>query len=305
LLRTGLIWDIFFFMDVMSAKEVAKYLRINEKKIYKLAQETKLPHVKIGGKVAFVKELIDKWILEHTEREQQIYVAGSDDILLRRIVDLYNQHHNEDQSGIAFYAPVGSMNGLKALGNGIATASCVHILDIENKAYTLSYMDKYLNRSDFVVIQLFTREQGIYLQPANPKGIGGFADIVATGATFVNRNTGSGTRLLFDYLLRENNIDSAAVKGYSDEAGSHLQAGLAVLKGTADCAFGIRHVAHLLSLRFIPQFTERFDMVIPKESFYTVRMKSFLGFFEEPALLRNIRDLTGYNTEKSGSVLLQ
>ena len=98
-------------MEILSARDLSKYLKINEKKIYKLAQESKLPYTKIGGKIAFTKELIDKWILENTTREQNIYLAGSDDILLRRIIDLYNQRNE----GTVFYAPVGSVNGLKAV----------------------------------------------------------------------------------------------------------------------------------------------------------------------------------------------
>ena len=96
-------------MEILSARDLSKYLKINEKKIYKLAQESKLPYTKIGGKIAFTKELIDKWILENTTREQNIYLAGSDDILLRRIIDLYNQRNE----GTVFYAPVGSVNGLR------------------------------------------------------------------------------------------------------------------------------------------------------------------------------------------------
>jgi len=77
-------------MEIISARELSQYLRINEKKVYKLVQESKIPHIKIGGKIAFVREIVDRWILENTERENHIYIAGSDDILLKRIIDLNN-----------------------------------------------------------------------------------------------------------------------------------------------------------------------------------------------------------------------
>jgi len=286
-------------MEIISTKELSKYLKINEKKIYKLVQESKVPHIKIGGKIAFAKELIDRWILENTEMEKNIFIAGSDDILLRRIIDIYNSKNEST----AFYAPVGSMNGLKILKSGSAMMSCVHILDIDKKEYNLSYIDRYLNKDDFVVIHLFLREQGIYLPKNNPNGIHLIEDIANKGVTFLNRSQGTGTRLLIDFLLHEKNIDPLAIKGYNTEVESHLQAGLKVLKGEVEAAFGIRHVAHLLDLDFIPQYKERFDLVIAKEYFHSSQVKTFLTFFEQPALLHHVKDFTGYDTTKIGNII--
>ncbi len=286
-------------MEIFSAKDLSKYLKINEKKIYKLVQESRLPHIKIGGKIAFTKELIDKWILENTAREENIFIAGSDDIFLRRIIDVYNSKNNST----IYYAPIGSLNGLKVLKKGAATMSCVHILDVEKKEYNLSYLDRYLSRDDYMVIQMFFREQGIYLQKNNPKGINSIEDLAAKGVTFINRNRGSGTRLLFDFLLREKGIDPASIKGYSNEVESHLQAGLNVVKGNADSSFGVIHLAYMLDLAFIPLFRERFDMVIPKEHYYNIYVKGFLAFFDQPALSTHIRDFTGYDASGIGSIL--
>jgi excisionase family DNA binding protein len=286
-------------MEIISTKELSKYLKVNEKKIYKLVQGSKIPHIKIGGKIAFTKELIDRWILENTEMEKNIFIAGSDDILLRRIIDIYNSKNEST----AFYAPVGSMNGLKILKSGSAMMSCVHILDIEKKEYNLSYIDRYLNKDDFVVIHLFLREQGIYLPKNNPNGIHLIEDIANKGVTFLNRSRGTGTRLLIDFLLHEKNIDPLAIKGYNTEVESHLQAGLKVLKGEVEAAFGIRHVAHLLDLDFIPQYKEKFDLVIAKEYFHSSQVKTFLTFFEQPALLHYIKDFTGYDTTKIGNII--
>jgi putative molybdopterin biosynthesis protein len=286
-------------MEILSARDLSKYLKINEKKIYKLAQESKLPYTKIGGKIAFTKELIDKWILENTVREGNIYLAGSDDILLRRIINLYNQRND----GTVFYAPVGSVNGLRLLQKNAASMSCVHIFDVEKKDQSLSYLDRYLSKDDYVVLELFSREQGLLVSKNNPKGIRGIDDIAAKNAKFINRNQGSGTRILIDFLLHEKGIDPTAINGYDSEVESHLEAGLKVLQGEADASFGIRHVAHMLDLDFIRQFNERFDLVIPVEQYYCGHVRSFLAFFEQPALLHKIRDFTGYAITKIGSVI--
>jgi len=287
-------------MEILSAKELSKYLKINEKKIYKLVQESKLPHIKIGGKIAFSRELINKWILESTEREKNIFIAGSDDILLRRIIDMYNSNNH---ASTIFYAPVGSMNGLKILKNGGATMSCVHILDIEKREYNLSYIERYLTSDSYVAIHLFAREQGVYLQKGNPKGIKTIEDIASKGATFVNRSKGSGTRLLFDFLLFENKLDPSTISGYNNEVESHFQAGLNILKGNADTSFGIRYVAHILDLDFIPLFSEHFHMVIPEEHYCSQYVKSFLSFFEQSVFLSHIKDFSGYDIARTGSVI--
>jgi putative molybdopterin biosynthesis protein len=286
-------------MEILSAKELSKYLKINEKKIYKLAQEGTLPHVKIGGKVAFTRELIDRWILENTEREKHVLVAGSDDPLLRQVIDLFNAKND----GVIYYAPVGSINGLKLLQTKAANMSCVHILDMEKKSYTLSYIARYLSENDYQAIQLFYRTQGLMVKKDSPKGIRSIKDLSNKGTTFINRNQGTGTRLLFDFLLREHKISQSAVKGYSKEAASHMEAGIAVLKSEADAAFGIKYTAHLLDLDFIPLFEERFDLVIPIDYFHTAQVKTFLALFEQPAFLHSIKDFTGYDLKNTGSIL--
>jgi putative molybdopterin biosynthesis protein len=186
-------------MEILSAKKLSQYLKINEKKTYKLAQEGALPHVKIGGKLLFAKELVDKWILENTERERYMLVAGSDDPMLRQIIDLFNVKND----GIIYYAPIGSINGLKLLQAKAAGMSCVHILDMENKSYTLSYIARYLSKDDYQAIRLLYRTQGLMVKKDNPKGICSIEDLSGKGIGFINRNQGSGTRLLFDFLLRE------------------------------------------------------------------------------------------------------
>jgi excisionase family DNA binding protein len=286
-------------MEILSAKELSKYLKINEKKIYKLAQEGTLPHVKIGGKVAFTRELIDRWILENTEREKHVLIAGSDDPLLRQVIDLFNAKND----GVIYYAPVGSINGLKLLQAKAANMSCVHILDMEKKSYTLSYITRYLSKDDYRAIQLFYRTQGLMIKKDNPKGIRSIKDLSNKDIAFINRNQGTGTRLLFDFLLRENAIPESSVNGYNREAASHMEAGIAVLKSEADAAFGIKHTAHLLDLDFIPLFEERFDLVIPIDYFHMAQVKTFIALFEQPALLHSIKDYTGYDLKDTGSIL--
>ncbi|HAR95370.1 MAG TPA: hypothetical protein DCR97_05330 [Deltaproteobacteria bacterium] len=292
------IFIILSFMEILSAKELSKYLKINEKKIYQLARESKLPYTKIGGKIAFAKELIDRWITQTTEQEHHLYVAGSDDPLFSRIIHDYNTG-----PATIFYAGVGSLNGLKLLKKRAANISCVHILDVDKKEYNLSYLDRYLDGGDYYVMNMYSRQQGLYLPKGNPKRVQSIEDLADKNLEFLNRNEGSGTRLLFDFLLNERGVQPHKIRGYNTGADSHLDAGLKVLRGEADASFGIQYVAHVLSLHFVPLSKERFDLVMPEEYSYSDQAKKLLSFFEQGKLLPYLKDFPGYDTEKSGSVL--
>lgn len=287
-------------MQIMSAKELSKYLRINEKMIYRLVQESRLPAVRIGGKISFAKELIDEWILENTQREKLIFIAGSDDPLLKKIIDLFNA----SQKGITvFYASVGSMRGLELLRDHVASAACVHIYDVEKKAYTLSYIRRYLESENYAVVNMFFREQGIYVPKGNPAGVTSISDLTSANIRFINRRKGTGTRLLFDFLLMEAGIDPSRINGYEREAESHLGAGTAVVRGGADASVGIRYIAHMLSLDFVPLFKERFDLIVPYERFGNAQTKAFLDFLNEPLFMHSMKDHEGYDMSQMGSVL--
>jgi len=288
-------------MEIMSIKELSKYLKTNEQLLYKMVQESKIPSSKINGKIVFTRETIDKWVLQNTAREPHIYIAGSDDPLLRTIIDAYNSRLD----GLVFYAPIGAINGLKVLKEGGATMSCVHILDMEKKDYNPSYVQRYLGGDDYVVIHLFMREQGLCMQKGNPRGIGSLKDVSEGGITFVNRPRGCGTRLLFDCLLQEKGIDPYGIKGYEKAMESHseMETALAVLRGNADAGFCIRHAAHVLGLGFITLAHESFDMVIPRERSYGAQVKNFLSFFDQAELIHHVQDFTGYDMSKMGQII--
>ena len=286
-------------MEILSAKDLSKYLKINEKKIYQLVRESKLPHTKIGGKIAFAREIIDAWIAQHTEREKHLYIAGSDDPLLRRIIDAYNK----SEENTIFYAPIGSINGLKLLRSGAATMACVHILDVEKKEYNAGYIDRYLTHTRYTIVHLYLREQGLYLEKGNPKKIKSLSDVAAKQLRFINRSQGTGTRLLLDFLLHEQGIEKAAIRGYDREAESHLQAGLGILRGDADVGIGIRYVAHLLDLHFVPLFKEQFELVIPEVYASSEQVKSFMDRFDQSKLLPYTKEFAGYDFSKTGGTV--
>ena len=278
-------------MKIMSARDLSKYLKINEKKSYKLVQGGLIPSMKIGGKVTFAEELIDKWILEVTEWGPQILVAGIDDVFLQNAVDSYNNGLHEE---MVFHAPMGSVNGLKALKDHRVTMACVALPDgKENEAIAIN-LDKYLDMDRYVLVPLFFRQQGLIVPKDNPRKIKSFEDIVLKGATFVNRSRGTGTRLVLDHLLKKKQIGVRSIKGYDREADSELQVGLWVLRGISDTGFGTAHMAQMLDLDHVPLLEEKVGMVISAERCYSPEIKTFLSCFERPMPLCNTMDRIGW-----------
>jgi putative molybdopterin biosynthesis protein len=285
-------------MRILSTKEVSAYLNINEKKIYQLVKDGEIPYTRLGGKILFAQEIIDRWIHQNTELEKNILISGSDDLLLREIVD----HYNRDHENTVFCAMVGSVNGIKILKSGKATMSCVHIADQEGN-YSLSFLDRYLDRENYVVMRLFKRRQGVYLPAENPHSIKSFKDIFKKGLRFANRNHGSGTRILVDHLLNKLGINRQSSVNIPPDAQSHIGAAMKVISGEADASFGIQNVSEMLKLKFIPVLEEPFNLIVPADQWESRIVRNFIDFFDQATLPGHLQNLPGYDISEIGSVV--
>ena len=289
--------------ELLTTKELADLLRLNEKKIYQLIKEMGVPHVRIAGKWLFPRAHVMRWIDERVQRESDIHMVGSDDILLARLLALYSR--NNFPQSLTFYSPVGSLKGIQALAQKKGQACCTHLLDVETGEYNLPFLRRYLGSQKHVVVNLCYRSQGFIVKEGNPLGVKGLKDVVTKGARFINRNEGSGTRLLLEYLLREEGLEGEAITGMSDEVDTHFETALKVCFDEADVGLGIEYVTHLLPLDFIPLREERFDLVIPKELWPTQIIREFLSYVD-PVPIQNIaRTLPGYNLKDTGKVIFE
>jgi putative molybdopterin biosynthesis protein len=289
--------------EMLTTKELSELLRLNEKKVYKLIKEGGIPHVRIAGKWLFPKEHIMRWIDERVQRERDIYMVGSDDILLARLLALYSRERFPQS--LTFYSSVGSMRGIQALAHKKGHACCVHLLDVETGEYNLPFLNRHLASQKYTVVNLCYRRQGLLVQKDNPLGIKGLEDLVKKGLRFINRNEGSGTRLLLQYLLNEKGLAGKEMVGFDDAVDTHLEVALKVLFAEADAGLGIEYVAHLLPLDFIPLQEERFDLVIPKELWPTQIMQGFLSYVDPAVIQRIARTLPGYNLKDTGKVIFE
>jgi putative molybdopterin biosynthesis protein len=296
---------------LMSTKEVAQFLNVNEKMVYTLVSEKGLPATKITGKWLFPLHLVEQWVENSTinfpkreaappTREGLLVIAGSNDLLLDRAIALFNTLHPEH---LAVFGNLGSMGGLRALRRGVCHLAASHLLQEDENEYNFEYASRELQDAP-AVVNFCRREQGIIVCKENPKKIKAVADLGRPGTRIVNRALGTGTRLLLDRELVKAGVKGEKIEGYVHEVQRHLDVGLEVLCGRADAGPGIRPVAALLNLGFIPLRWERFDLMAARERFFDEGIQRFMGLLHEPKFHRIVKDgLEGYDLSLSGKMV--
>ena len=198
---------------------------------------------------------------------------------------------------------VGSMGGLTAIRKGVCHMAGSHLLDTEDGSYNLSYIRKILPNMPVKRVQLVFRDQGLMVAPGNPKGIQGIEDLARKDVRFINRQGGSGTRVLLDYRLNQLHIPPEDIAGYNTDEFTHMAVAVAVLGGTADAGLGIFAAARALNLDFIPVVTEQYDLIIPEMFFKTENIQRLLDVIRSDIFKDKVNRLGGYHTERTGEVL--
>ena len=181
-----------------------------------------------------------------------------------------------------------------------------HLLDEESGVYNVPFIKKLLREKRIVLINLVYREQGLVVKKGNPRGIASFRDLLRDDVVFINRQAGSGTRLLTDKHLREAGADPALIRGYEREEYTHMGVASAVLTGIADTGLAILAAANALDLDFIPVAKERYDIAIPREFMESDKIKALLRIIREEDEFRSTVDrLGGYDTGDMGKVMYE
>ena len=203
---------------------------------------------------------------------------------------------------------VGSMGGLMAVKKGLCHLAGSHLLDTIDGTYNVSYIKRYLaehyKKNEVRLVNLVFRDQGLILPAGNPKGINGIEDIAREDVTMINRQGGSGTRILLDYRLKELGLDPSRISGYNNEEFTHMAVAVSVLSGTADVGLGIFAAAKALGLDFIPVVTEQYDLIVPQTFFESEKFRILLDVIRSRGFRDRVEALGGYSTHKSGDVLI-
>lgn len=244
------------------------------------------------GEATEAELLVGKEAIERT-----VVIIGSHDLAL----DLLGSWMRKDDPTLTLSSNhVGSLEGIIALKKGYAHMAGSHLLDPATGEYNLSYIHKYLSGVPVKVIHLAYRQQGFILPQGNPRGIKGLSDLVRDEIRFINRQRGSGTRVLLDYLIEKEGIDPAQINGYEGEEFTHLGVAVAIESGRADVGLGIYGAAKALGLAFVPVEQEQYDLIIPQAFCDDSQVQKVVEVLRSKEFRTQIEGLGGYDPSRMG-----
>lgn len=310
----------------LTPQEVAEKLKIAKNTVYELIKRGQLNSYRVGKKVRIdLKDVEDykknyKRGSPQTSENSEKYVndamssrfetipvngfiiCGQDPIL-----DILSMHLQKAPNGFrSLRSYMGSYNGLYALYNGNVHLATCHLWDGDSDQYNIPYVKRMLPGVPSVIIHLAKRMQGFFVLKGNPKEIKDWKDLGRTDITIINREKGSGTRVLVDEHIRKLNIHSQSIKGYNRECVSHLAAASAVARGGADIAFGIEKAGMQVNeIDFIPMQKERYEMVIKKEDFYKPYFSYVLKILQSSEFKEELEGIGGYNLSELGKIVAE
>jgi len=244
---------------------------------------------------------VDVRLLSPMEKLQNtVVVIGSHDPLLDELGDMLHMENNDVYMSSSH---VGSMGGIMAIRRGEAHAAGCHLLDTATGEYNIAFIKKYFPKGGVKLVRCVGRQQGMMVAKGNPLHIEKFADIAQEGVRYVNRQKGSGTRILTDYLCRQENIDTDSIYGYDREELTHNSVAVQIASGSADAGMGIYSAAKLYDLDFIPICIEEYDLLIPDHAWETAQVQQLVATMKSEAFKEKILALGGYTVENPGEVI--
>ena len=230
--------------------------------------------------------------------QQTLMMIGSHDPMLDLLATYLRLRSPEHR---LISVNVGSIGGLVALRRGEAHLAGIHLFDPESGSYNIPYLKRFLGNQPVQLVTFAHREQGLMVPAGNPQGIQSIRDI--RGRSYVNRQRGAGTRVLFDDLLARHEMPPETITGYDHEEVTHLAVAAAIADGIGDCGLGLRRAAEAMNLDFIGITRERFDLAIPHRFLELDSMKSLLAVLQDGAFKAELGKQSGYHSQETGQVV--
>lgn len=247
-----------------------------------------------AGSVVRVRMLRPVSELEHT-----LVAIGSHDPLLDEVADMI---HRADAELYMSSTHVGSMGGIMAVHRGETHIAGIHLLDEKDGSYNVSFVRRYFPKGGVRLVECVGRTQGLMLQKGNPKNIREIADLTTPGIRYVNRQRGSGTRILTDYLCKKYHLPADSIYGYDREEFTHMSVAAQIEAGTGDAGMGIYSAAKLYGLDFLPICTEQYDLLIPDAAWDTPMVRRLLDVLQSGEFRTKLESMGGYKLDHPGQV---
>ena len=230
---------------------------------------------------------------------QSLVVIGSHDPLIDEVAQL--MHAGWPELSVAS-THVGSMGAIVAAKRGENHCGGIHLLDEATGEYNVAYLEKHFPQGGVRQVECVYRQQGLMVAPGNPLGIESLADLACEGRSYVNRQKGSGTRILADYICKQQGIDTGAIYGYDHEEFTHTAVAALVEAGSADAGMGIYSAAKMYGLGFVPVCEEQYDLLIPDYAWDTPMVQALLETLASDAFRTRMESLGGYRLDQPGRV---
>lgn len=295
---------------LLTAQEASQLLNINEKKVYALAQEGKLPGTKVTGKWIFPRAELEEYLrskaqqtlrrsfFESVINRKVILLCGSDDPVLSMAQGFF---HREHPGYTLFSSSVGSGEGLKLLSEGFCHVAVSHLYDPGADDFTFPFLGRYFEHTDtLTLVNLFYRRVGFV---SRDQEVDSFADLTGRGLRFINRQKGSGIRALVDHLIDTEGVPASDIRGFEDEAFTHLGVINHISGGSADAGIVTESAARGANLSFHNILEERFDMVVRKEIFFDQNIQAFVEFLKSDRFRGLLKDMQGYDSRDTGKIM--
>lgn len=244
-------------------------------------------------------EVTVRLLRPHEELKNTLVAIGSHDPLLDEVADLL---HRKNTSYYMASAHTGSMGGILAVRRRETHVAGIHLLDEKDGTYNEFFVRKYFPGGGVRLVECVGRTQGLMVAKGNPKGIAGMESLTASGIRYVNRQKGSGTRILMDYLCAKHGLDSSSIYGYEREEFTHTSVAAQIASGSADAGMGISPAAKMYDLTFIPIGTEQYDLLIPDSAWDTPLVQEMLEILRGEEFARKLEMLGGYTLKAPGRV---
>jgi putative molybdopterin biosynthesis protein len=241
--------------------------------------------------------LLQELLLPEARGKKMVVLSGSHDLALEILAGSSGDNLE------VVTLPVGSLDGLVALRQGMCNATGCHLYDSMSGDFNTSYVRHFFPDQAMVLLTLGYREQGLIVQTGNPKHVKGVEDLTRD-LRFINRNRGSGTRIWLDEKLYQLGILTSQIKGYAKEARTHTEVADTIHRGEAEVGLGIHAAAMKHGLGFIPLFQERYDLVLQKDTLQNRQISPLLDRFYSGKFRHAVEKLVGYDLTHMGDQIL-
>lgn len=303
-------------------EEVAKILKISKFTVYELIKRGELVAYHIGRKVRVEDADLERYkqnakggsssalsssslgnstaTSTNISSDEGLVICGQDIVL-----DILTRHLAKQFPSLRFLRQyIGSIDGLNALYRGLANAVTTHLWDSDTDEYNIPYVRRMIPGHAAAIINLVYRIEGFYVAKGNPKNILSWNDLTRPDVYFINRERGSGARVLLDEKLRVLKINHTSINGYSDEEMSHVAVASKVARGEADVGLGIEKAAmQVNNVDFIPLQKERYDLVLRQEDLEKPHFQALMSILNSAAFKNEVLGIGGYDVSHMGQII--